>query len=110
MRIPIGVLDLLAVKFQLSFMKKPLLFFGSSGLIFFGLGVIVGLIAIYLRLVLNQGYRPLLTLVMLLAVSGILFFAMGFLGELLTAIKEDLSSLRAEVNRLRAEDSEKPNS
>jgi glycosyltransferase involved in cell wall biosynthesis len=97
MRIPIGVLDLLAVKFQLSFMKKPLLFFGSLGLAILGLAFIVGIIALYLRYILMEGYRPMLTLVMLLAVSGVLFFAMGFLGELLINVKEDLSALRREL-------------
>jgi glycosyltransferase involved in cell wall biosynthesis len=92
-RIPIGLLDLLAVKFQLSFMKKPLLFFGSLGMIMLALAFAVGLVAVYLRVVLHEGYRPLLTLVMLLAVSGTLFFAMGFLGELLTSLREDISIL-----------------
>ncbi len=109
-RIPIGVLDLLAVKFQLSFMKKPLLFFGSSGLVFLALALITGLIALYLRYVMNQGYRPMLTLVMLLAVSGILFFAMGFLGELLISIKEDLSSLHAAISRRTSDKSDEPES
>jgi len=97
MRIPIGVLDLLAVKFQLSFMKKPLLFFGSMGLGILGLAFVIGVVALYLRYVLMEGYRPLLTLVMLLAVSGVLFFAMGFLGELLINLKEDISALRHEM-------------
>lgn len=98
-RIPIGVLDLLAVKFQLSFMKKPLLFFGSLGLIMMVLAGLVGAVTIYLRLIMEQGYRPLLTLVMLLATSGILFFAMGFLGELLINLKEDISSLKSRLDR-----------
>jgi len=93
-RIPIGLLDLLAVKFQISFMKKPMLFFGSLGLVMLALGFLVGVVAIYMRWVLHAGYRPLLTLVMLLATSGILFFAMGFLGELLTNLKEDLSEIK----------------
>ncbi len=92
-RIPIGLFDLLAVKFQLSFMKKPLLFFGSLGMIMLALAFTVGLVAVYLRFVLDQGYRPLLTLVMLLALSGTLFFAMGFLGELLTSLREDIAIL-----------------
>jgi len=99
-RIPIGVLDLLAVKFQLSFMKKPLMFFGSFGLVMLLLAGVVGGVAIYLRWVLKQGYRPLLTLVMLLATSGILFFAMGFLGELLTNLKEDISALKKRLDRI----------
>lgn len=98
-RIPIGVLDLLAVKFQLSFMKKPLLFFGSLGFIMLVLAGLTGAVAIYLRWIMEQGYRPLLTLVMLLATSGILFFAMGFLGELLINLKEDISSLKNKLDR-----------
>ncbi len=93
-RIPIGLLDLLAVKFQLSFMKKPLLFFGSLGLAMLAFALAVGLVAIYLRWALQTGYRPLLTLVMLLAISGIMFFAMGFLGELLINLKEDISLIK----------------
>jgi glycosyltransferase involved in cell wall biosynthesis len=97
-RILIGVLDLVAVKFQLSFMKKPLLFFGSLGLIMLAMAAVVGGVAIYLRLILQEGYRPLLTLVMLLATSGIMFFAMGFLGELLINLKEDISSLKRRLH------------
>jgi len=97
-RIPVGLLDMLAVKFQLSFVKKPLLFFGSLGLVMLALAFIVGLVAIYLRWVLEMGYRPLLTLVMLLAVTGTLFFAMGLLGELLIDLKEDISIVRRRLD------------
>ena len=48
-RIPIGVLDMVAVKFQLTFFRKPLLFFGIIGTIFFGLGFLVGLWAVFLK-------------------------------------------------------------
>jgi len=104
-RIPIGLLDLLAVKFQLSFMKKPMLFFGSLGLIMLALAFVVGTVAFYLRYILQEGYRPLLTLIMLLATSGILFFAMGFLGELLITLKEDLAEIK---RRLGARDRTPP--
>lgn len=97
-RIPIGLLDLLAVKFQLSFMRKPLLFFGSLGLVMLASAFIVGAVAIYLRWVLETGYRPLLTLVMLLAVTGTLFFAIGFLGELLINLKEDISMVKRRLD------------
>ena len=109
-RIPIGLLDLLAVKFQLSFMKKPLLFFGSLGLVMLALAFGVGVVAVYLRWVLEAGYRPLLTLVMLLAVTGTMFFAMGFLGELLINLKEDISSLRRRLGSAstRSEKTENP--
>ena len=90
-RLPTGFLDLLSVKFQLSFTRKPLLFFGSAGLLSMFLGVVVGLVAVYLRFFHGTGYRPLLYMVILLVVSGLMLFAIGFLAELIVSIKEDLS-------------------
>ena len=58
-RIPVGVLDMLAVKFQLSFLKKPLLYFGSIGVVCFALGVLVGVWALYMRYVAGHGDRAL---------------------------------------------------
>ncbi len=88
-RILIGFFDLLAVKFQLTFTKKPLLYFGSIGLFSIALGVLVGIITIILRLF-SHGYRPLLYLVILLVVSGILFFSLALIGESIRAILDRL--------------------
>jgi glycosyltransferase involved in cell wall biosynthesis len=41
-RVVIGVMDLLAVKMQISLLRKPFLFFGTSGGILILLGIIVG--------------------------------------------------------------------
>jgi glycosyltransferase involved in cell wall biosynthesis len=99
-RIPIGFLDLLAVKSQLTLLRKPLLFFGFPGLALMGAGLIIGGIALYLRFVEHTGFRPLLYLVILLMVTGVLFFFLGFLAEALTAIREEFSGLRRELKRL----------
>lgn len=93
-RIPIGFLDLLSVKFQLSFMKKPLLFFGSLGLGLFILGILVGIVAIFLRIILHEGFRPLLYLVILCVLSGISFFALGFLAETIANLKHDIEEVK----------------
>ncbi|MCX6828491.1 MAG: glycosyltransferase family 2 protein [candidate division Zixibacteria bacterium] len=97
-RIPIGVLDMLAVKAQISFLKKPLLFFGLFGSIFFFLGVLIGLIAIYFRFILNEGFRPLLYLVILMVGTGMGLFILGFLAEGLAALKEELGAVRRKLN------------
>jgi len=97
-RIPIGFLDLLSVKFQLSFMKKPLLLFGVLGLILILLGILTGGVAIYLRIVKNEGLRPLLYLVILLVLSGISFFALGFLAEAIISIKDEIRSLVRQIS------------
>jgi glycosyltransferase involved in cell wall biosynthesis len=88
-RILIGFFDLLAVKFQLSFMKKPLLYFGTVGLFSIVGGVVVGILSIILRLF-GHGFRPLLYLVILLIISGILFFSLALIGESIRAILDRL--------------------
>lgn len=97
-RIPVGVLDMLAVKFQITFLRKPLLFFGMTGAIFILLGVLVGLYAIYERYVLLHGNRTLLYLVMLLIGVGMSFFLMGFISEGVTALKEEMTDLRKKTD------------
>ena len=99
-RIPIGVLDMLAVKFQLTFLRKPLLFFGLTGSILFVLGVLVGLYAVYERYVVGHGDRTFLYLVILLIGTGLALFMMGFLSEGLTALKEEIGDLRKKSNAI----------
>jgi len=100
-RVPIGVLDLISVKFQISFMKKPMLLFGSVGLVLFLLGLISGAVALYMRLVLGQGFRPLLYLVILLVLSGLTFFVLGFLAEAIVGVREKVESLRESLLKKR---------
>lgn len=88
-RILIGFFDLLAVKFQLSFMKKPMLYFGTIGLFSITTGILVGIVSIILR-VFGFGFRPLLYLVILLVISGILFFSLALIGESIRAILDRL--------------------
>lgn len=92
-RILIGFLDLLSVKFQISFMKKPLLLFGSAGLISIILGIFVGIYDIILRFFFHRGWRPLLYLTMLLIISGLLLFALGFLSEIISRIEERIERI-----------------
>ncbi|MFH2035300.1 MAG: glycosyltransferase family 2 protein [Candidatus Zixiibacteriota bacterium] len=99
-RIPIGLLDMMAVKAQLSLLKKPLLFFGMLGLGFFGMGVLAGMIALYFRYFLGEGFRPMLYLVILLIGLGLGFFILGFLGEALAAVREEIGSVRKKLDKL----------
>lgn len=87
-RILVGSLDLLAIKTLTSFLRKPLLLFGTSGAILSVLGVVIGAIALWYRFALGQGYRPLLYLVTLLIVLGMLLFALGFLAEAVAQVRD----------------------
>jgi len=100
LRIPIGVLDMLSIWFQLKFMKKPLLYFGFIGFIMFFLSFVVGLIAIYFRVFESEGYRPLLYLVILLAGMGMGFFVLGFVLEAQTALKDEIGDLRTKLRNV----------
>jgi glycosyltransferase involved in cell wall biosynthesis len=94
---PRGIFDLLSVKFQITFLKKPMLLFGITGSVFILLGFITGLIALFLRFVLLQGYRPLLYLVILFILSGLLLLAMGFIGETLASINERITRVESKL-------------
>lgn len=98
-RIIIGIFDLLSVKFQITFLKKPMLLFGSTGSVFILLGIITGIISLILRYGLHQGFRPLLYLVILFVLSGLLLLAMGFLGEALASINERISRIEKKVSK-----------
>ncbi len=103
-RIPVGVLDLMSVWFQLRFGRKPMLFFGVIGAMLFSLGLVVGILALYLRFgPPHVGFRPLLDLIMVLVISGVALFGFGFVGEMLAGMREEVRSLERELERLRAE-------
>jgi hypothetical protein len=82
------LLDLIVVKFLLSFMAKPIRAFGGVGVILGGLGGLITLYLATLRLVFGEsiGQRPLLLLGVLLIVLGAQLIGMGLLGEILVRV------------------------
>lgn len=79
------ILDLLTVKFLLSYSTRPLQMFGLFGLVSGTVGGFLGLWLSYQRLILKQGIggRPLLLLAILLMVIGIQFITLGLLAEIM---------------------------
>lgn len=79
------ILDILTVKFLLSYSTKPLQIFGLFGLVSGGLGSLLLLILGYQRLILKIGManRPLLLLSILLTILGIQFITLGLLAEIM---------------------------
>jgi glycosyltransferase involved in cell wall biosynthesis len=102
-RIPVGVLDMLAVWFELRFARKPLLLFGMMGAALFVIGVVVGIVAILWRVVGGVGFRPLVNLVETCVTVGSVFFATGLIGEMLAAQRAELNQLRARIEDLTRE-------
>jgi glycosyltransferase involved in cell wall biosynthesis len=100
-RIPVGVLDMLAVWFELRFGKKPLLLFGMLGAGLFALGFIVGIVAVLYRVFGGVGYRPLLTLVETCLLLGSIFFATGLLGEQIAGQRAEVRELRRQLDEMK---------
>jgi glycosyltransferase involved in cell wall biosynthesis len=99
-RIPVGVLDLASVWFQLRFGRKPLLFFGVAGAVLFFIGFLGGLAALIIRFGFGIGFRPLINLIETMVISGIALFGFGFVGEMIAGMREDIQGMRQEVARL----------
>jgi glycosyltransferase involved in cell wall biosynthesis len=97
-RIPIGVLDMLSVWFELRFGKKPLLAFGMLGAGMFAVGALGGVIA----LLLQAGTRPMWTIVQTCLLLGSVFFATGLLGEQIAGQRAEMRELRRRVEEIAA--------
>ena len=99
-RIPVGVIDMLAVWFELRFAKKPLLLFGMIGAALFAIGVIAGIIALVFLFVRGEGLRAVWTVIQTCLILGSVFFSTGFIGELVAAQRAETRELRARIEEL----------
>ncbi|MEO7183063.1 MAG: glycosyltransferase family 2 protein [Gemmatimonadaceae bacterium] len=100
-RIPVGVLDMLSVWFELRFGQKPLLLFGMLGAGLFVLGFVTGVVAVLVRVIGGVGYRPLLTLVETCLILGSVSFATGLLGEQIAGQRAELRELRRQLDDIK---------
>lgn len=98
-RIPVGVIDLVSVWFQLRFGRKPMLFFGVGGAVLFLIGLLAGITALVLRFGFGFGFRPLLNLVETMVICGVVLFGFGFVGELIAGMREENRALARELAR-----------
>ena len=94
LRIVVGLLDLISVWFLVVISRKPLLFFGVTGMVSFAAGVLIGIVALVMRFGFQMGFRPLLNLVMLLVIVGTLLFGFGLMAEMIAQLRAEIDSLR----------------
>ncbi len=82
------VLDLISIKFLLTYSHRPLQVFGGAGLLMFLAGLVSGLYLTYAKFVLNQGIagRPLLFFTLLMFFLGFQAISLGLLAEMLSRI------------------------
>lgn len=84
-RLPRVILDMLTVKFLLSYSTRPLQIFGLVGLVSGGVGFFIALWLSYQRLILkiSSANRPILLLAVLLMVIGVQFITLGLMAEIM---------------------------
>ncbi|MEP6621573.1 MAG: glycosyltransferase [bacterium] len=101
-RIPIGVLDMLSVWFELKFGKKPLLLFGMLGAGLFAFGILSGISALIVLAATGEGIRPVWTIITTCLILGSVLFATGLLGEQIAGQRAELREIRRQLDDVRA--------
>ncbi len=99
-RIPVSFLDVLAVKFLLTFSRKPMQFFGGWGLAIVAASLVTfGYLA--LLFLTGQGQRrPVFDFAGVLLLVGVLFFVVGFLAELIVSQNARVDDLDARLREI----------
>jgi glycosyltransferase involved in cell wall biosynthesis len=101
-RIPVGLIDMLAVWFELRFGQKPLLLFGMLGAGLFALGALSGLGALVVLAVSGIGYRSVWTVIQTCLILGSILFATGLLGGQIAGQRAQLREIRRQLDELAA--------
>ncbi|HJR42200.1 MAG TPA: DPM/DPG synthase family glycosyltransferase [Gemmatimonadaceae bacterium] len=99
-RIPVGVLDMLAVWFEMRFGRKPLLLFGMLGAALFAIGALAGVAALIALAVAGVGFRSVWTVIQTCLILGSVFFATGLLGEVIAGQRSEIRELRRRLEEL----------
>jgi glycosyltransferase involved in cell wall biosynthesis len=99
-RIPISFLDVLVVKFLLTFSQAPMRFFGGLGLIGIGVSLLTFLYLTLLYLFTNTQQRPIFIAAGILAVISVLLLLVGFVAELIVSQEARIGQLEREIQKL----------
>jgi glycosyltransferase involved in cell wall biosynthesis len=99
------VLDLLTVRFLLSYGTRPMQIFGTLGILSMLGGIAINIYLVILKILTNVdiGSRPLLLLGVLLIILGFQFLSLGLIGELVVRVyyetqNKQIYVVREEIN------------
>ena len=98
-RIPKSFLDVLVLKFLLTFSEAPMRFFGGLGLLGLVLSCLTFLYLVALYLFTNTQQRPIFIAAGVLAIISVLLFLVGFLAELIVNQGERIALLERKLAR-----------
>lgn len=97
-RIPISFLDVLVLKFLLTFSQKPMRFFGGLGLAGILVSALTFLYLTGLYLFSETQQRPIFIAAGVLAIISVLLLLVGFLAELIVSQGERISGLERQLH------------
>jgi glycosyltransferase involved in cell wall biosynthesis len=98
-RIPISFLDVLVVKFLLTFSQAPMRFFGGMGLAGIAISLLTFLYLTGLYILTDTQQRPIFLAAGILAVISVLLLLVGFLAELIVSQGERIALLERRLHR-----------
>lgn len=96
-RIPISFLDVLVLKFLLTFSQKPMRFFGGLGLAGIAVSLLTFIYLTGLYVFTDTQQRPVFIVAGVLAVISVLLLLVGFLAELIVTQGERIAALERRV-------------
>jgi glycosyltransferase involved in cell wall biosynthesis len=98
-RIPISLLDVLVLKFLLTFSQAPMRFFGGIGLGGMAISLLTFIYLTVLYVFTDTQQRPIFIAAGILAVISVLLFVVGFLAELTVSQGERIAALERRLYR-----------
>lgn len=98
-RIPVGVLDMLSVWFELRFGQKPLLLFGMLGFAIVAIAAVISVLLLALR----AGERSYWTVIQTAIILGSILFSTGLIGEQIAGQRAQLREIRRQLDELASE-------
>lgn len=102
-RLPISLLDVIVLRFLLTFSRKPMLFFGGIGLALAVVSLTTFAVLAIMYIVSLGQRRPVFDFAGILLLVGVLFFVVGFLAELIVSQNERVDELETRLSDLTAE-------
>jgi glycosyltransferase involved in cell wall biosynthesis len=92
-RLPVSFLDVITLKFLLTFQRKPIIFFGALGSGMIAAGLLLWAYLLWSFLSTHTQYRPLMLVAGIAMLAGLLVVLVGFLGELVVNVSERVDRL-----------------
>jgi len=98
-RLPVSALDVMTLRFLLSFQRRPMVFFGGLGSALIGVGLVVWAYLGWLFVATQTQRRPLLLAGGVVLLAGLLIVLVGLLGELVVNVSERVERLERQLQR-----------